>query len=39
VKYDILKGRKTLVRKFGVLGDSTIVRLPTKVLKNFKIKF
>lgn len=38
VKYDILKGKRKLVRKFGILGDSTIMRFPNKVLKDFKIK-
>jgi hypothetical protein len=38
LKFDILTGRKELVRKFGSLGDSTIIRIPNKVLKDFKIK-
>ena len=38
VKYDILKGKKSLVRKFGVLGDSIIMRVPNKILKDFKIE-
>ena len=38
VKFDILTGKRKLVRKFGVLGDSTIIRFPTQVLKDFKIK-
>lgn len=38
LRFDILTGRKELVRKFGSLGDSTIIRIPNKVLKDFKIK-
>lgn len=38
IKFDIKTGRRQLVRKFGVLGDSMVMRLPTKVVKNFKIK-
>lgn len=38
LKFDILTGKKELVRKFGVLGDSTIIRIPNKVLDAFKIK-
>lgn len=38
IKFDIKTGRRQLVRKFGILGDSMVVRLPTKVVKNFKIK-
>ncbi|MCK5026226.1 MAG: AbrB/MazE/SpoVT family DNA-binding domain-containing protein [Nanoarchaeota archaeon] len=33
-----MTGKRKLVRKFGVLGDSTIMRFPTKVLKDYKIK-
>ena len=38
VKFDILTGRRKMVRKFGALGDSTIMRLPPKLLKDYKIK-
>lgn len=37
-KFDILSGRKKMVRKFGVLGDSTIMRFPPKVIHDFGIK-
>jgi hypothetical protein len=37
IKFDILTGKKELIRKFGVLGDSTIIRIPNKVLKDYKI--
>ena len=37
VKFDILSGKKSLVRKFGELGDSIIMRMPPKVLKDYKI--
>ena len=38
VKFDIMTGKRKLVRKFGILGDSTIMRFPNQVLKDFKIK-
>ena len=38
IKHDILTGKRKLIRKFGILGDSTILRLPSEVLKNYKIK-
>ena len=38
IKYDILKGKRKMIRKFSTLGDSTIIRLPTNVLDNYKIK-
>lgn len=38
IKFDILTGKRKLVRKFGVLGDSTIMRFPNKILNDFKIK-
>jgi len=38
IKFDIKKGRRSLVRKFGVLGDSTIMRLPNKIIKDYNIK-
>lgn len=38
IKYDILSGKRKMVRKFSTLGDSTIIRFPTSVLENYKIK-
>lgn len=38
IKFDILTGKRELIRKFGVLGDSIIMRFPIKILKDFKIK-
>ncbi len=38
VKFDILTGRRKLIRKFGILGDSTIMRLPPKVVDDYNIK-
>lgn len=38
IKFDIKTGKRKLVRKFGILGDSTVMRFPTKVLNNYKIK-
>ena len=38
MKFDILTGRRKLVRKFGILGDSIIMRFPQKMLNEFKVK-
>ena len=38
IKFDILTGRRKMIRKFGTLGDSTIMRFPNKVLNRYKIK-
>ncbi len=38
IKFDIQTGRRKLVRKFGVLGDSTVMRFPPDLLKDYKIK-
>lgn len=38
IKFDIKTGRRKLVRKFGILGDSTVMRFPSKMLKDYKIK-
>lgn len=38
LRFDILTGRQKLVRKFGALGDSIVMRLPPQVLKDYKIK-
>ena len=37
VKYDIQKGNRKMIRKFGVLGDSTVMRIPPEILKEFRI--
>lgn len=37
LKFDILTGKRKMVRKFGSLGDSVVMRLPPKILKDFKI--
>lgn len=38
IKFDIKTGKRKLVRKFGVLGDSMVMRFPSVILKDFKIK-
>ena len=38
IKFDIKTGRRKLIRKFGIVGDSTVMRFPTKILDEFKIK-
>ncbi|MFH1174644.1 MAG: AbrB/MazE/SpoVT family DNA-binding domain-containing protein [archaeon] len=38
LRFDVLTGKRKLVRKFGTLGDSTILRIPPEVLKDFNIK-
>lgn len=37
LKFDILKGKRALVRKFGIVGDSVVMRLPPKILKEYQI--
>lgn len=38
IKFDIKTGKRKLIRKFGVLGDYTVMRFPAQVLKDYKIK-
>lgn len=38
MKYDILSGKRKMIRKFGVLGQSAILRIPEQVVRNFKIR-
>jgi len=38
MKFDIKTGKRKMVRKFGTLGDSMVVRFPSDVLKDYKIK-
>ncbi|MBI2126001.1 MAG: AbrB/MazE/SpoVT family DNA-binding domain-containing protein [Thaumarchaeota archaeon] len=38
VRFDILKGTRRLVRKFGVLGSSTIARIPNSIVEELNIK-
>ena len=38
IKFDIKTGRRKMVRKFGILGDSTVMRIPPDVVKDFSIK-
>jgi hypothetical protein len=38
LRFDVLTGRTKLVRKFGTLGDSTIIRIPPEIIKEYKIK-
>ena len=37
IKFDIKKGNRKLIRKFGVLGSSTVIRFPNEILKDYKI--
>ncbi len=37
MRYDILKGNRAMVRKFGNLGQSTVIRLPNKVVSELNI--
>lgn len=37
-KFDILTGRRKMVRKFGILGDSTVMRFPPNIVKHYGIK-
>jgi CRISPR/Cas system-associated protein Cas10 (large subunit of type III CRISPR-Cas system) len=38
IKFDIKTGKRKLIRKFGELGDSIVMRFPSSVLKEYKIK-
>jgi len=38
LRYDVLTGKRKMVRKFGKLGLSAIIRLPEKIIKHYKIK-
>ena len=38
VKFDILTGKRKLVRKFGTLGESVIMRISYQILREYKIK-
>lgn len=38
MKYDILTGKRKMIRKFGILGSSSIIRIPDKIIKKYKIK-
>lgn len=38
IKFDIKTGNRDMIRKFGTVGDSMVMRFPTKVLKQYEIK-
>ena len=38
IKFDIKTGKRKMVRKFGTLGDSTVMRFPSDVIKDYNIK-
>ncbi len=38
MKFDIQTGRRKMVRKFGIVGDSTVMRFPSDIIKDYKIK-
>lgn len=38
MKYDFHTGKRKMVRKFGVLGNSSVIRIPEDVVHNYKIK-
>ena len=38
IKFDIKTRRRQLVRKFGILGDSMVMRFPKNITKEFNIK-
>ena len=37
-RYDIIRGKKSILRRFGILGDSLIVRVPPKIIEKQGIK-
>lgn len=38
LKFDIKTGRVKLIRKFGIVGDSTVMRVPIKIVEDYQIK-
>ena len=38
IKYDTLTGKRKMTKKFGTLGDSSIIRIPDKIIRDLKIK-
>lgn len=38
IRFDIKAGKRKLVRKFGTLGDSPMIRIPAKIIHDLKIK-
>ena len=38
IKFDIKTGRRKMVRKFGIVGDSTVMRFPSAIIKGYSIK-
>lgn len=38
MRYDVLKGNRTMIRKFGILGRSTVIRIPEGVVSKLKIR-
>lgn len=38
IKYDILTGKRKMIRKFGIVGVSSVIRLPEEIIKQYKIQ-
>jgi len=38
IRFDIKTGKRKLIRKFGTVGDSVVMRFPSQILNEFKIK-
>ncbi|MEK6858210.1 MAG: AbrB/MazE/SpoVT family DNA-binding domain-containing protein [Nanoarchaeota archaeon] len=38
IKYDILTGKRKMIRKFGIVGESPVIRLPEEIIKSYKIE-
>ena len=38
IKYDLIRGKKSILRRFGILGDSMIIRVPPKIIEEAKIE-
>lgn len=38
MKYDVLTGKRQMARKFGMLGETPIIRIPEKVMTDYGIK-
>lgn len=38
VKFDILTGKRKMIRRFGILGESPVIRVPEKIMADFRIR-
>lgn len=38
IKYDILTGKRKMIRKFGIVGVSPVIRLPEEIIHDYNIE-